>query len=207
MSTDLLFPAVKRATWPVASALAALALAGCGSGHSSIPSASSATTAATTTDTRTNAPLIDIPVSVPVLKRVPGAAPLPSRYTCDGADVSPPISWANVPPGTAEIALFISSVESETEYTEWAVAGLSPGVRSLVSGHLPAGAIVGRNRSGRLGYSICPRKGTTTHYYVLLFPLPRKLTVGPGFDPQSLAQSVVHMATHEGQAYFTYKRP
>ena len=32
---------------------------------------------------------------------------VPAEYTCDGADISPPLSWSDAPPGTKSLVLII----------------------------------------------------------------------------------------------------
>jgi phosphatidylethanolamine-binding protein (PEBP) family uncharacterized protein len=212
-----------RPPFKLAGALVVLALAGCGS--SSTPSAvttqstsasvskesstdtpSTATSSTTSASAREKVPNLDLSVNIPGLVQSAGGAVLPKRYTCDGAGLSPPISWGKVPAHTVEIDLFLTSIEHATEYTEWAVAGLSPHLHGISAGHLPSGAILGRNRDNKLSYMLCPRKGIITHYEVLYFPLPRKLPARPGFNAEALALEAVHTAPQEGQVFFTYKR-
>jgi phosphatidylethanolamine-binding protein (PEBP) family uncharacterized protein len=191
-------------------------IAGCGASRS--PSAahrSSPSTAATTGTTASppaastaksssaaeHVPDLDIPV-----KSFAPRAPLPARYTCDGANVAPPLRWGRVPAGTVEVDLFVTSLTRTGETTEWAVAGLKPRLHSLVAGRLPAGAIVGRNSFGETGYSVCPSKGSTSSYFVLVVPLPHRIPVSPGFEGQALSARAVHIARHEGQMSFEYTR-
>jgi phosphatidylethanolamine-binding protein (PEBP) family uncharacterized protein len=114
--------------------------------------------------------------------------PLPKHNTCDGANVWLPLTWSKIPPGTAELALFIINFKpvNEAVFVDWAVAGLSPSSNGIPAGTLPPGAIVGRNGFGRVGYSICPSKGTSEIYIVRLVALSRPLHPHPGFDAKAL---------------------
>lgn len=197
---------------------AGLGMAGCGGSHAASSStrgtpsapttsadASTAAAAKTPTTTTPSAtervPDIDIPV-----KTFAPVEPLPARYTCDGANVPPPLRWGRVPRGTAEIDIFVTNLTSTGESTEWAVAGLKPNLRSLPSGHLPRGAIVGRNSLGEARYSVCPPKGAPASFFVLVIPLPHKIAVRPGFEGQALSARAVRIARHEGQMSFEYAR-
>jgi hypothetical protein len=206
----------------VASALViAAVLAGCGgSGGSRSTStvakstvttttASQLTAAATTTTTTTTAspspPVDGIEVEIPALlaRRF-----LPSRYTCDGGDLSIPLHWSGVPNGTAELALFIldlQPVDGKT-FVDWAVAGLSPTLHGLQPGQLPVGAFVGRNGFGRISNSICPGRGQTSIYVVALFALRRHLPLKPGFDASALHEQVERLARVQGMTLVRYKR-
>jgi phosphatidylethanolamine-binding protein (PEBP) family uncharacterized protein len=188
-------------------------LAGCG-GSSNSPSTTPVSTTRSqthtsppnTTASREKVPDLDLRVSIPGLQQATSEQTISSRYTCDGADLSPPISWGRVPAHTVEIDLFLVNVEHEMEYAQWAVSGLSPLLRGLPAGRLPKGSILGRNRYGQLGYRLCPPKGVTADYALLYFPLPRRLAARPGFDPQALALRAAHTAPTEGQLFFVYKR-
>jgi phosphatidylethanolamine-binding protein (PEBP) family uncharacterized protein len=186
-----------------------LALSGCG-GSRSASTATSASTVASTSATSIasktataseKVPNVDLPMRSPVNLR-----PISARYTCDGADISLPVEWGNVPANTAEIDLFIVSLTHLQESTEWAVAGLKPGVHGISAGKLPPGAVVGRNSFGQTRYSICPQKGSTIPYIVLLFPLPRRIPVKSGFRGEALSRKAVETAEFEGQLGFVYKR-
>jgi phosphatidylethanolamine-binding protein (PEBP) family uncharacterized protein len=135
--------------------------------------------------------------------------PIPSRYTCDGANLSLPLRWRKPPPGTAELALFMLDAEPVNGklFAQWAVAGISPSVHSLAAGRLPKGAIVGRNGSGAVGYTLCPSKGVESVRYLLtLYALPRKIAVAPGFDANEVNEKVANIATNSGLLGFSYTR-
>jgi phosphatidylethanolamine-binding protein (PEBP) family uncharacterized protein len=80
---------------------------------------------------------------------------LPVRYTCDGGDVSPALEWGALPAGTASLALFVVGLKPEPSThtyepsVEWALAGVSPALRGLEAGRLPAGAYVGLASDGK----------------------------------------------------------
>ncbi len=102
----------------------------------------------------------------------PGHA-IPARYTCDGADVSPPLRWTTPPPGTRSLALAVVDLDTSPPFRHWRLAGIPPRVRRLA-----AGTRVGRsgpNDFGRVGYGgPCPPPGQTHRYRFELS------AVGPG---------------------------
>jgi phosphatidylethanolamine-binding protein (PEBP) family uncharacterized protein len=201
--------------------IAALAFIGCG-GSSSTQSSSSATaasatptsstasaaasttsTTSTSTTTSEKVPNIDIQLSSPVK-----LDPLPVRYTCDGANVSTPVTWGHLPSNTAEVDLFLFNLAPVHGklFANWAVAGLSPRLRGVSAGRLPAGAIVGRNSYGQVGYSVCPPKGPSVRLAFLLYALPKKIPVGPGFNAEALREKALHVAESAGLLGASYKR-
>jgi phosphatidylethanolamine-binding protein (PEBP) family uncharacterized protein len=138
-----------------------------------------------------------------------GAIPL--RYTCDGAGTSPPLHWAGVPSGTAELFVFISNLEAKApgggELISWAVAGLKPPLTGISAGKLPAGAVVGRNSFGQTRYTLCPPKGSPVqHYVVVVYAVLHPLSVKPGFAADAVFKTVSHTAEYSGLAGYSYKR-
>lgn len=180
-----------------------VALAGCGASRSS--TATSRSENARTASERV--PAVTIDVTIPTL--LPENR-IPKRYTCDGADVSLPVRWSHIPPGTAELAMLVINLQSVQgrAFFDWAVAGLSPASHGISAGTLPPGVVVGRNSFGHVGYSICPAKGTREeHFIVRLVALSRPLAVKPGFDAEALYREVERSAKNVGLAGGVYKPP
>ena len=69
-------------------------------------------------------------------------APIDPRYTCKGANVSPPLSWSAAPQGTKEIA--ITLIDEDANFDHWTMAGIKPGTTSLAENTL-----AGRRRRWR----------------------------------------------------------
>jgi phosphatidylethanolamine-binding protein (PEBP) family uncharacterized protein/parvulin-like peptidyl-prolyl isomerase len=111
-----------------------------------------------------------------------------SRYTCDGANISLPLKWSNLPRSTAEVLLTVEQVTRRgVRSNVWAIAGISPTTHDISAGSLPPGAILGRNSSGTIAWGgICPPKGTEYEYGVRLFALRKRLGLRPGFDEKTL---------------------
>jgi hypothetical protein len=136
-----------------------------------------------------------------------GEPGIPARYTCDGADISPPVSWEGVPGDATELLLLVVDLNVTTHLSvSWAVAGLEPSLHGLSAGPPPADAIPGRNSAGQDGYSTCPPKGVPTHFGVLLFALRRGLGLHRGFDPELAYHEAVKQAVGEAQSGFSYQR-
>ena len=69
-------------------------------------------------------------------------AALPLRYTGDGDDISPPLSWDGTPPETKELVLICDDPDADPGvFTHWLVYGLPPGSTSLPEG-IPDDAII-----------------------------------------------------------------
>ncbi len=104
-------------------------------------------------------------------------APIPVRFTCDGADVSPPLSWQGVPEGTKSLALIVDDPDApdpaapKVTWVHWVLYDLSPEVTELPeagSQNLPAETREGRNDWKRTGYGgPCPPVGRHRYFFKL----------------------------------------
>jgi phosphatidylethanolamine-binding protein (PEBP) family uncharacterized protein len=213
-------PVARFAAWSLAVCalvMAAAALAGCGG--SSSKSASAATTASTPTTTTATATTAKTGASgkqEPYFGKVrltsaafkPGG-PIPVKYTCDGANVSPPLEWGPVPHGTAEI--FVLAVDlsgSTSDAIQWAVAGISPRAGGIPEGRLPAGAVAGVDSEGKVGWGgICGAKGQLHHVGFLFYALKHPLGLKSGFNPIQVRSGLHGSILGTGLTLATYQRP
>jgi Raf kinase inhibitor-like YbhB/YbcL family protein len=167
---------------------AALAAAGCGGGGSAGGGsagggAGSGGTAGTGSAATVRPPIFGprtLHLSSPAFAN---GAPIPARYTCTGADVSPPLRWSGVPSTARELALVIIDPDAPGgSFTHWVLAGIPPNV-DVLPAHLGlAGAVPGRNDFGKLLYrGPCPPPGKPHHYVFELLALGAPSGLTPGF--------------------------
>jgi Raf kinase inhibitor-like YbhB/YbcL family protein len=118
---------------------------------------------------------------------------IPDRYAKDHENVFPALEWSGVPASTRELALVVEDPDAPRgRFVHWTVSGLPPDVERLAGGHLPRGAIEGRNDFGDVGYGgPLPPKGDPPHRYVFtLFALDDTLELQPGADPRTFHDAV-----------------
>ncbi len=102
---------------------------------------------------------------------IPPGGEMAAQYTCDGADISPPLSWSDVPAGTGSLVLVVEDPDAPSgTFRHWAVFDIPPASRGLDAGYSanrPIAALhEARNDFGKTGYSgPCPPKGAGTHHY------------------------------------------
>jgi Raf kinase inhibitor-like YbhB/YbcL family protein len=103
---------------------------------------------------------------------------IPRRFTCEGEDVSPPLSWTDPPPGTQSFALLVEDPDApdpeapKMTWVHWVLYNLPPKARGLEEGvrreRLPAGTLEGRNDWKRTGYGgPCPPIGRHRYFHRL----------------------------------------
>jgi phosphatidylethanolamine-binding protein (PEBP) family uncharacterized protein len=112
---------------------------------------------------------------------------IPALYTCDGRNISPPLEWGAVPPGTGELAVFLlgftpNPTGNRYKATmEWAVSGLSPALHRLNPGKLPPGARLGLNTNNKRRYSLCPKSHEVEHYQFELYAVSASVAIPASF--------------------------
>lgn len=133
---------------------------------------------------------------------------IPRRFTCDGENVSPDLTWKGAPDGTRALVLEVIDPDAR-DFVHWLVYDLT----GTPAGGLPVGVSAspdappqGTNSFGKRGYGgPCPPSGTH-HYRFTLFALDRVLELGgaPRIDAvkAAMAGHVIGEATLTG----TYHR-
>lgn len=137
---------------------------------------------------------------------------IPSDFTCDGADMSPPVSWSGVPAETQSLAVIVDDPDAPAgNWSHWLLYDLSPKLIQLPAG-IPAGAIIpdggfqGRTDFGNTGYNgPCPPAGTH-RYFIKVFALDRILHLEPGATKKELLAAVQGHILAEGTLMGTYRR-
>jgi hypothetical protein len=139
--------------------------------------------------------------------------PIPEKYTCDGADVSPPLHWTGVPQGTKSLALIADDPDAPMGiWVHWVLFGLSPQTKELPenvekSQHVLGGARQGLNDFRRLGYGgPCPPPGKPHRYFFKLYAVDQQLDLKPGASKQDLLRAMEGHILAEGQLIGTYQR-
>lgn len=97
----------------------------------------------------------------------PAHQPIPVPYTCDGADVSPPLSLAGVPEGARSIALIVDDPDAPRgDWVHWTVWNISPDTREIPENTVPADTTEGVTDFGKPGYGgPCPPSGTHRYQF------------------------------------------
>jgi Raf kinase inhibitor-like YbhB/YbcL family protein len=107
-------------------------------------------------------------------------ANIPSKFTCDGSDTSPPLQIAGVPSGAKSLVLIVDDPDAPGGlFTHWLVWNISPQTGSIAEGSAPKG-VQGANDFGKSGYrGPCPPPGTH-RYSFKIFALDRELELRSG---------------------------
>ena len=118
---------------------------------------------------------------------------IPTVYTCDGDNISPPLAISGVPSGAVALALVMHDPDAPVAggFTHWVVLNIDPPVADVAEDSVPGGGIVGLTETGRAGYTgPCPPSGT--HRYVFtLYALDEALDLDPPTDGKTEIEAAV----------------
>src|SRR5262249_52824151 len=103
---------------------------------------------------------------------------IPSKYTCEGEDVSPPLAWEDAPNGAKSLVLIIDDPDApdpkapKMVWVHWVVYNMPPDTKSLPENagkaRLPLGALLGLNDFQKTGYGgPCPPIGRHRYFHKL----------------------------------------
>jgi hypothetical protein len=140
------------------------------------------------------------------------AGMIPAKYTCQGEDTSPPLSWSSIPDGTKSIALICDDTDAPVgTWVHWVIYDIPPVIKELPEG-VPRDKTVfenakqGKNDWGRLGYGgPCPPSGTH-RYYFKLYALDAELTLEPGATKKQLLVAMEGHILAKGQLMGKYRK-
>ena len=100
---------------------------------------------------------------------------IPSKFTCDGSDTSPPLQITGVPSEAKSLVLIADDPDAPSGlFTHWLIWNIPPQTNSVAEGSAPKG-VQGTNDFGKSGYrGPCPPPGTH-RYSFKIFALDREL--------------------------------
>ncbi len=142
-------------------------------------------------------------------------SPIPRKYTCDGANISPPLRWSGAPTGTTSYVLVLEDPDSpnprapQRTWVHWLLYDIPAMVHETLEGHAPPGAQCGLNSWNHALYGgPCPPIGRH-RYFHKLYALdrwmpslrePTKDELGAAMEGHVLGQAVL-IGTYERRGH------
>jgi phosphatidylethanolamine-binding protein (PEBP) family uncharacterized protein len=138
-------------------------------------------------------------VESPALPNNVVAPYLPRKYTCNGADIPPPLRFNKIPHGTHEIAVIILDTEPihKKLSINWIATGINPNLHELNPNKLPATITISPNSEGQRRYTICPPPGPPQEYFITIFTLPRHITLNPRHNANTTRKQILRSAASQ----------
>jgi hypothetical protein len=142
---------------------------------------------------------------------VPGGK-IPGKYTCDGMDISPPVSWTSGPEGTKTFALICDDPDAPMgTWVHWVLFNLPADITEFRENVPPEkklenGAKQGMNDFRKIGYGgPCP-PGGTHRYFFKLYALDTEINLEAGATKAELLKAMEGHILAEGQLLGRYER-
>ncbi|HQP90725.1 MAG TPA: YbhB/YbcL family Raf kinase inhibitor-like protein [Bacteroidales bacterium] len=137
---------------------------------------------------------------------------IPAKYTCDGANISPQLSWDNAPKGTKSFVLICEDPDAPMgTFTHWVLYNIPADVHELPENLpkdkiLPNGAKQGITDFKKVGYGgPCPPNGTH-RYYFKLYALDTLLNLEPALKKEDILKAMNGHILAQGQIMGKYAR-
>lgn len=140
-------------------------------------------------------------------------SPIPKKYTGDGPDVSPPLSWEGVPQEAKSLALISDDPDAPVgTWVHWVIFNIPPTEKGLPEGIpkqevLPNGAKQGLNDFRKIGYNgPAPPPGKPHRYYFKLYALDTMLNLPSGVKKADLLKAMEGHILATAEYMGTYQR-
>lgn len=138
---------------------------------------------------------------------------IPSKYTCEDEDISPPLSWSDVPKGTKSFALICDDPDAPFGvWVHWVIFNIPADKRKLEEnilkkGLLPERIIQGLNDFGKVGWGgPCPPPGKPHRYIFKLYALDTILSIEEGATKEELIEAMKSHILTETKLIGIYQR-
>jgi len=116
---------------------------------------------------------------------------IPSKFTCDAENVSPPLAWSGASTGTQSIVLIADDPDAPVgTWVHWVLYDLPPDTNSLPEGAMGIG-VDGINDFRKSGYGgPCPPRGNPHRYYFKIYALDNRLGLKPGASKRDVERAM-----------------
>jgi Raf kinase inhibitor-like YbhB/YbcL family protein len=138
---------------------------------------------------------------------------IPSKYTCQGQNISPPLAWGEIPIGVRSLVLIMDDPDAHGGvFTHWVIFNIPSDSHELLEAvstqaELPSDALQGKNDFGRISYDgPCPPPGSPHRYQFTLYALDRPLDLEAGASKKQVLDAMHGHILTQGQLMGTYQR-
>lgn len=136
---------------------------------------------------------------------------IPSRFTCEGTDINPPLEFSSIPAGTKSLALIMDdpdvphSLRADGLWVHWVVFNISPATHKIAEHSQPSG-VRGKSTSGRNKYEgPCP-PDREHRYFFKLYALDTMLDLPEGATKQELEHAMKGHILAQAQLMGRYEK-
>ncbi len=135
------------------------------------------------------------------------AGEIPKKFTCDGANVNPPLKIGNVPSNAKSLALILDDIDAPRgTYVHWILWNIAPDIKEIKENSVPEEAVQGMNDFKKRNYGgPCPPR--RAHRYVFkIYALDILLNLNPNSTKKDLEKVMEGHVLFRSQLTGVYKR-
>lgn len=118
---------------------------------------------------------------------------IPSKYTCDGENINPPLSISDIPPNAKSLVLIVDDPDAVSGiWDHWLVFNIPPNIQEIEEDSVPVGAVEGMTSFGNSGYGgPCPPPPSGTHrYFFKLYALDTTLNLDSSATKKEIEEAM-----------------
>ncbi len=132
---------------------------------------------------------------------------IPSKYTCDGQDINPPLQISGVPEEAKSLVLIVDDPDAPGgTWDHWIVWNINPSISEIKENEVPEGAIEGLNDFEKHSYGgPCPPSGVH-HYHFRLYALSKKLDLDPSSRKEDVKKAMEGFILDQTELVGLYQR-
>ena len=138
---------------------------------------------------------------------------IPTKYTCEGQDISPQLNWNGIPEEAKSLTLIVDDPDAPGGvFTHWIIFNIPPDSSGLSEAfpstpRLPDGTLQGENDFGSIGYGgPCPPSGRPHRYQFTLYALDGTLDLKEGASKKQVIDAMQGHILAQGRLTGTYQR-
>ena len=132
---------------------------------------------------------------------------IPSKYTCEGQEINPPLEFRDVPEDTKSLALIVDDPDAPMKtWVHWTIWNIDAKTTQILQNSCPKGAVEGITSFGRTGYGgPCPPSGTH-RYFFKLFALDKMLDLSPNSYARDIESTIEGHIIRKAELIGLYKK-
>lgn len=132
---------------------------------------------------------------------------IPFKYSCDGQNISPPLSFKDIPQNAKSLALTVEDPDAPRGlFVHWIVWNINPKTEGFKEGSVPDEAFQGVSGAGKAGYiGPCPPSGTH-RYFFKLYALNRVLDLEKDSNMEAFQKAINDCVIGKAELMGLYSR-
>lgn len=132
---------------------------------------------------------------------------IPSKYTCDGENINPPLELSGIPKEAKSLVLIVGDPDAPSKtWVHWVVYNIDSSTTKIEENSVPSGSVEGITDFGSKGYEgPCPHSGTH-RYFLKLYALDKILEAPSGLTKQQVLEIMRDHVLEEAELIGLYSR-